>query len=92
MGKTTIGDLMTAGPAREATAEIELVPDAPEVSEEFGLRSRWQPEHERIEAAEFLIATRLQEHVRRRTARDMLALRKQNRERFTAMVRQRTAD
>jgi hypothetical protein len=81
-----------AGTARELASEIELVPDAPDDSEEFGLRSNWQSESERIEAAQFLIATRLQEDVRRRTARLAMALRKQNRANFTTMIRQRTGE
>jgi len=52
--------------ARESESEVRLAPDAPEAPEEFGLRIVWQSEDERIEAAEFLIATRLQEDVRRR--------------------------
>jgi hypothetical protein len=37
--------------------------------EEYGLRSTWQSEAVRIEAAEFLVATRIQETSRRRLAR-----------------------
>jgi hypothetical protein len=36
---------------------------------EYGLRSTWQSEAVRIEAAEFLVATRIQETSRRRLAR-----------------------
>jgi hypothetical protein len=71
---------------REARSEIRLVPDAPEDPEEFGLRVIWQSEEERIEAAEFLIATRMQEDVRRRVLRVAVALREQNREKFSTLV------
>ena len=37
--------------------------------DEYGLRSTWQSEAVRIEAAEFLVATRIQETSRRRLAR-----------------------
>ncbi len=75
--------------ARESESELRLVPDAPEVAEEFGLRVNWQSEDERIEAAEFLLATRMQEDVRRRFARVTLTLREQNRERFFSTFVQR---
>jgi hypothetical protein len=78
--------------ARETESEIRLVHDAPEDAEEFGLRINWQSEGERIEAAEFLIATRLQEDVRRRVAKQALAIREQNRESFSTFVAQHTAD
>jgi hypothetical protein len=68
--------------ARESESELRVVPDAPEVAEEYGLRVNWQSEDERIEAAEFLLATRMQEDVRRRVAKVTLTLREQNRERF----------
>jgi hypothetical protein len=67
--------------ARESESELRVVHDAPE-AEEFGLRVNWQSEEERIEAAEFLLATRMQEDVRRRVAKVTLTLREQNRERF----------
>jgi len=76
--------------ARESESEVRLVPDAPEAPEEFGLRIVWQSEDERIEAAEFLIATRLQEDVRRRVAKVALTLREQNREKFATFVQQHT--
>jgi hypothetical protein len=64
--------------ARESESEVRLVPDAPKDTEVFGLRINWQSDDERIEAAEFLIATRLQEHVRRRIAKKALTLRERN--------------
>jgi hypothetical protein len=78
--------------ARESESELRLVHDAPEDAEEFGLRINWQSEDERIEAAEFLIATRLQEDVRRRVAKHALVLREQNREKFSAFVAQHATD
>ena len=78
--------------ARESESEIHLVHDAPEVAEEFGLRVNWQSEDERIEAAEFLLATRMQEDVRRRVAKQALTLREQNREKFSSFVAQHNAD
>lgn len=50
----------------------------PSAREEYGVRATWQSEDERIEAAEFLIATRLQEHARRRVAALALSLRMQH--------------
>jgi hypothetical protein len=45
--------------------------------EEYGLRVNWQSEAVRIEAAEFLVATRVQESSRRRLARAMARMRDQ---------------
>jgi hypothetical protein len=79
--------------APESESELRLVPDAPEVTEEYGLRVNWQSEDERIEAAEFLLATRMQEDVRRRVAKTTLTLREQNRERFfSTFVQPPTSD
>jgi hypothetical protein len=78
--------------ARESRPEVRLVHDAPEDPEEFGLRVNWQSEAEQIEAAEFLIATRLQEDVRRRIAKQALTLRRQNRESFATGPRQHLGD
>jgi hypothetical protein len=77
---------------RESESAVRLVKDAPEDAEEFGLRVNWQTEDERIGAAEFLIATRLQEAVRRRVLKVTLDLREQNRERFLTFVQQRNSD
>jgi hypothetical protein len=73
----------------EAGPGVSLVPDPPE---EFGLRVIWQSEDERIEAAEFMIATRMQEDVRRRVAKVALDLREQNREKFSTYVAQHSGD
>jgi hypothetical protein len=78
--------------ARESESELRLVQDAPEVTEEFGLRVIWQSEDEQIEAAEFLIATRLQENVRRRIAKETLSLREQSRETFSTFVQRHASD
>ena len=40
-----------------------------EEPDQFGIRISWQSEAERLEAAEFLVATRIQEDTRRRTSR-----------------------
>src|SRR6476659_2397670 len=45
----------------------------------YGVRSSWQSEAVRIEAAEFLVATRVQEDSRRRLARLVARLREQAR-------------
>jgi hypothetical protein len=45
--------------------------------DEYGLRVNWQSEAVRIEAAEFLLATRVQEDSRRRLARLVMRLREQ---------------
>ncbi len=47
--------------------------------EDYGLRVNWQSEAVRIEAAEFLVATRVQESSRRRLARVMDRMRDQRR-------------
>lgn len=47
--------------------------------EDYGLRVNWQSEAVRIEAAEFLVATRVQESSRRRLARVMARMRDQRR-------------
>ena len=78
--------------AKETESEVRLVHDAPEVTEEFGLRIIFQSEDEQIEAAEFLIATRMQEDVRRRVAKETLILREQNREKFSTFVQRHTSD
>jgi hypothetical protein len=64
----------------ERPAEVRLEPDVQEASgteepEEFGLRVTWQSEDEQLEAAEFLVATRMQEQVRRRVARAAMDVR-----------------
>jgi hypothetical protein len=81
-----------ANVARESESEIHLVSDAPEVTEEFGLRVIWQSEAQRIDAAAFLIATRLQEDVRRRVARRAVELRELNREKVSTIVALHTGD
>jgi hypothetical protein len=43
--------------------------------EEYGLRVNWQSEAVKIEAAEFMVATRVQEAQRRRLARVAMRLR-----------------
>jgi hypothetical protein len=78
--------------ARESGSEVPPVQDVPADPEEFGLRINWQTEAEQIEAAEFLIATRLQEDVRRRVAKRTLTLRRQNRESFTTAPRPHLAE
>jgi hypothetical protein len=42
-----------------------------EEPDQFGIRISWQSEAERLEAAEFLVATRIQEDTRRRTSREV---------------------
>jgi hypothetical protein len=78
--------------ASESAAGIRLVPDAPADPEEFGVRVVWQSEEERLEAAAFLVATRMQEDVRRRFAKEALDLREQNREKFSTYVAQHAGD
>jgi hypothetical protein len=60
-------------PETEPTAAAERT-DEPE---EYGLRVVWQSEAVKIEAAEFLVATRVQEASRRRLARATARLRDQ---------------
>jgi hypothetical protein len=59
-----------------ATAGAAAEPEIPYVEpEEYGLRVSWQSEAVRIEAAEFMVATRVQETNRRRLARVTMRLR-----------------
>ena len=76
--------------ADESGTEVCLVPDAPVAAEEFGIRVVWQSEQACLEAAEFMIATRMQEDVRRRVAKVVLDLRELNREKFSTFVAQHT--
>lgn len=70
----------------DAPLAVELDPDAGDVSleahtaagaetEEFGVRVAWQSEDTKIEAAEFLVATRIQQDARIRAAQDLETLR-----------------
>jgi hypothetical protein len=65
--------------SRDAPAPTDKPPDGSEIPyvepEEFGLRVNWQSEAVKIEAAEFLVATRVQETQRRRLARVAMRLR-----------------
>jgi hypothetical protein len=79
--------------ARESVPEVQVVHDAPmDPEEEFGLRINWQSEAERIEAAEFLLATRMQEDVRRRIAKKKLMLRSIEREKLSNVLKPRIGD
>jgi hypothetical protein len=73
-------------------SDVRLVHGPPDDAEEFGLRVNWQSESERIEAAEFLIATRLQEDVRRRVAAEMEVVREQSRVESAAEPRVASSD
>ena len=53
--------------------DVSTVPD--DGDEDFGLRVDWQSEAIRMEAAEFLVATRSQQERRMRIARDLDTLR-----------------
>ena len=58
----------SAGPAPSSVNATDA--ERPYVEPDvYGLRSTWQSEAVRIEAAEFLVATRIQEASRRRLAR-----------------------
>jgi hypothetical protein len=66
----------------DAPLSVHRVPDldSPDVEdvgepEEYGLRVTWQSEAVRIEAAEFLVATRIQQAARIRAAHDLEQLR-----------------
>ena len=52
--------------------EASTQPDEPE---QFGLRVHWQSDEEKIEAAEFLLATRAQQDSRLRAVHDLEILR-----------------
>jgi hypothetical protein len=62
-----------AGPAAVADPDAWVEPQL------YGVRTSWQSEAVRIEAAEFLVATRVQESSRRRLARLTQRLREQSR-------------
>lgn len=49
----------------------EAMPRADQDPEQFGLRVAWQSEEERLEAAEFLVATRAQHEARIRAKHDI---------------------
>jgi hypothetical protein len=55
-----------------ADAEAEAPYEEPD---QYGLRITWQSEEERLEAAEFLLATRIQEDTRMRAKREFDELR-----------------
>jgi hypothetical protein len=58
----------TAGPATDAAVPADA--DLPYVEpEQYGVRTTWQSEAVRIEAAEFLLATRVQEEKQWRLSR-----------------------
>jgi hypothetical protein len=80
---------------RDTAPEIKLVPDelsVVEETEEFGLRVSYQSEEERMEAAEFLVATRVQEQVRRRVARAAMDVRDSRRGALTEAIHERPPD
>ncbi len=59
-------------------APLSLIPDEPAEAaepEQFGLRVNWQSDEVKIEAAEFLVATRVQQDARIRAAHDLELLR-----------------
>ena len=53
--------------------EASSQPDEPE---QYGLRVLWQSDEEKIEAAEFLLATRVQQDARLRALHDLEILRR----------------
>jgi rubrerythrin len=69
--------------------ELRVVIEPEQSEEEFGLRINWQSEDERIGAAEFLLATRMQEDARRRMAAAAMAVREHTRESLTNAIHQR---
>ena len=72
---------MTRAEADDEQARREQVTERPDPTtpgdpgKEFGLRVDWQSEAVRMEAAEFLVATRSQQERRLRIARDLDTLR-----------------
>lgn len=57
----------------------------------YGVKVQWQSEHDRIEAAEFLLATRQAEDARRRLARAVRRARLHRRELVESAIRARRA-
>ena len=64
-----------AGQQAVREAPLELVPQPVDDAEQFGLRVNWQSEAVKIEAAEFLLATRVQHDARIKAAHDLELLR-----------------
>jgi hypothetical protein len=64
-----------ADPVERALRAVERPADPEGEAEEFGLRVTWQSEAVKIEAAEFLIATRIQQDARIRASQDLARLR-----------------
>ena len=52
----------------------------PDEPEQYGLRVNWQSDEEKIEAAEFLLATRVQQDARLRVVHDLEILRRSTRD------------
>jgi hypothetical protein len=65
-----------AGPSGKAGAAAPVADNEPE---EYGLRVTWQSEAVKIEAAEFLIATRMQQDARLRASSVLAGLRRRPR-------------
>lgn len=75
-GRSTEEARMSTGHGEEHAvreAPLEVVNDEPE---EYGLRVNWQSDEEKIEAAEFLVATRVQQDARIKAAHDLELLRR----------------
>jgi hypothetical protein len=60
---------------RQAPPPVDTADTPYEEPEQFGIRISWQSEDERLEAAEFLLATRIQEDTRVRLKREIDELR-----------------
>ena len=60
---------------RQAPPPVDEAGTPYEEPEQFGIRISWQSEDERLEAAEFLLATRIQEDTRVRLKREIDELR-----------------
>lgn len=67
--------LEVIGHRTAAAAPVDDTGTPYEEPDQFGLRISWQSEDERLEAAEFLLATRIQEDTRLRLNREIDELR-----------------
>lgn len=67
--------LEVIGHRQQPALPPEIIETPYDEPEHFGLRIVWQSEQERLEAAEFLVATRVQEDAKLRATRELEELR-----------------
>jgi len=90
--RTLTGPDLTVVPDDRPVVVGEAVDEPVDEPREYGVRVVWQSEDQRLEAAEFLLATRVQEQVRRRVARAAMDVRDHRAEELSTAIHQRPAD